>query len=401
MHGYVRSRREAALEHDYDWRDDLALSYEFDEDLEAGDHTLSFELKPLVPVEQKLHYLNFRVDRIRVQGPMDEAYWVPAKNYDRFFPDGPPPKDEPARSEWVEKVLRDFAAAAFRRPVDEATVERLVAIARTTYEEPNKTVEQGVAQAMVAVLSSPRFLYRVEDVVASPADEKHPEIDEFSLASRLSYFFWSTMPDQELMDLAGSGELRKNLDAQIKRLMGDPRSEALVKNFTGQWLQARDVETISIEPVAALGFQKEFEAILDQFREVRERRRAARKADVEKQKAEAEKKSEVADSKDEAKADAAKDAKLADDAAAKPPADPPADNKAVAKDGDKDAAEEKKKDDEEEARLRQRWASIARCARALAVRCERACGARRKCVSPTSSRTTGAHWSCSTATIRF
>jgi Protein of unknown function (DUF1588)/Protein of unknown function (DUF1587)/Protein of unknown function (DUF1585)/Protein of unknown function (DUF1592)/Protein of unknown function (DUF1595)/Planctomycete cytochrome C len=268
------------FEHEYDWRDDLALSYEFDEDWQAGDHPMSFELKPLVPAEQKLHYLNFRVDRIRVEGPLDEAYWVPAKNYDRFFPKGPPPEDEVAREDYAREVLQDFAARAYRRPVDDATVDRLVAIAKSTYDLPGTKFEQGVAQAMVAVLASPRFLYRVEDAVAAPDNEKHPEIDEYALASRLSYFFWSTMPDKELLDLASRGELRNNLAAQTKRLLDDPRSEALVKDFAGQWLQARDVETISIEPVAALGFQKEFEAILDQFRAVREKRRAARAAEV-------------------------------------------------------------------------------------------------------------------------
>lgn len=339
------------FEHDYEWRDDMALAYEFDEDWEAGDHTLSFELKPLVPIEQKIRYLNFKIDRIRVQGPMDEADWVPAKNYDRFFPQGPAPHDEPARSEFAASVLRDFATRAYRRPVDDATVDRLVAIAKATYELPDKSFEQGISQAMVAVLSSPRFLYRVEDVVASPVGEKHPEIDEYALASRLSYFFWSTMPDQALLDLAARGELRKNLDAQTKRLLNDPRSEAMVKNFTGQWLQARDVETISIEPVAALGFQKEFETILDRFREVRERRRAARKAEVEKKKAEEAKKSEPAESKEETKAEVAKDAKPAEDAA-KPPADPPADGKAAAKDAEQEDAEDKKKDDDEELKLR-------------------------------------------------
>jgi Protein of unknown function (DUF1588)/Protein of unknown function (DUF1587)/Protein of unknown function (DUF1585)/Protein of unknown function (DUF1592)/Protein of unknown function (DUF1595)/Planctomycete cytochrome C len=345
------------FEHEYEWRDDLALSYELDEDWEAGDHVMSFELKPLVPIEKKLHSLNFRVERIRIQGPMDEAYWVPAKDYDRFFPKGPPPKDDTAREEYVRDVLRTFATRAYRRPVDDATVDRLAAIAKATYAQPDKSVEQGVAQAMVAVLSSPRFLYRVEDAATAADGENHPLLDEYALASRLSYFFWSTMPDQGLLDLAARGELRNNLAAQTKRLLEDHRSEALVKNFTGQWLQARDVETISIEPVAALGFQKEFESVLDKFRDVREKRRAARKAAEEKRKADAEQKDVLSENKDqpEKKADAAPAA----EAKAKP-ADEPAPIAAAKeekKEGEKkevakEDADDKAKVDEEEAKLR-------------------------------------------------
>jgi Protein of unknown function (DUF1588)/Protein of unknown function (DUF1587)/Protein of unknown function (DUF1585)/Protein of unknown function (DUF1592)/Protein of unknown function (DUF1595)/Planctomycete cytochrome C len=324
-------------EHEYDWRDDLAVTYEFDEDWEAGNHPMSLELKPLVPIEQKIHYLNFRIEKIRIQGPLDEAYWVPAKNYDRFFPKGPPPADESARADYARDVLRSFATRAYRRPVDDATVERLAAIAKATYELPDKSVEQGIAQAMVAVLASPRFLYRVEDAVATSADDTHPAIDEYALASRLSYFFWSTMPDRELLELAGRGELRNNLAAQTKRLMDDSRSEALVKHFTGQWLQARDVETISIEPVAALGFQKEFEGVLDKFRAIRERKRAEREAEVAKRakekEAEQQAKSEDSESKSPDSSDAAKSEQ-------KPPAD------------EKPAADKKPAADEEEVTLR-------------------------------------------------
>ena len=69
------------------------------------------------------------------------------------------------------------------------------------------------------------------------------------------------MPDEELIELAGRGELRANLDAQLTRMLADQRSQAFVRDFVGQWLQARDVETISIDAVAALGYQKEWEAI--------------------------------------------------------------------------------------------------------------------------------------------
>ena len=70
----------------------------------------------------------------------------------------------------------------------------------------------------------------------------YPQVDEYALASRLSYFLWSTMPDEELFRLAEQGELRKNLPAQVQRMLKDEHSQALVANFVGQWLQVRDVE---------------------------------------------------------------------------------------------------------------------------------------------------------------
>jgi hypothetical protein len=119
-------------------------------------------------------------------------------------------------------------------------------------------------------------LFRVEDAGATPPGKSYPLVDEYALASRLSYFLWTTMPDDELIELASRGQLRAQLDAQLTRMFADPRSDSFVRNFVGQWLQARDVETISIDAVAALGYQEEWEALLDQFRNARRRDRRQR-----------------------------------------------------------------------------------------------------------------------------
>ena len=260
----------------YEWRDSLELSYETTRQFTAGDYPLTYELKPLVPAEQKHEYLNFCVSRIRIEGPLDKKYWVPPKNYTRFFPDGPAPAAGPERDAYADKVLRRFATRAFRRPVDDGSVKRLVALAKSVYEQPGKGFEAGIGQAMIAVLSSPRFLFRVEEPGPIPTGKSFPWVDEYALASRLSYFLWTTMPDDELFDLAARGQLRAKLDTQLTRMLADPRSEAFVENFTGQWLQARDVETISVDPIAALGHQKEWEAILDKYHNAREKARAER-----------------------------------------------------------------------------------------------------------------------------
>ena len=145
---------------------------------------------------------------------------------------------------------------AFRRPADQQTLDRLVDIAALIYQEKGKTFEQGVAQAMVAALASPRFLFRVEGSSVKHPGEAFSPVDEYSLASRLSYFIWSSMPDDELLDLAGRGELRKNLQPQLARMLADPRSKALVQNFAGQWLQLRNLDSIPINARIVLGRDK-------------------------------------------------------------------------------------------------------------------------------------------------
>jgi hypothetical protein len=127
--------------------------------------------------------------------------------------------------------------------VTPAEVERLMKL--YDFARRNGEVfEGGVAQALKAVLVSPNFLFRGE-LQPEPDNPKavHP-VNEFALAARLSYFLWSTMPDEELSALAEKNLLRKNLEAQVRRMLNDRRSRALVENFAGQWLQLRNLAII-------------------------------------------------------------------------------------------------------------------------------------------------------------
>jgi hypothetical protein len=146
--------------------------------------------------------------------------------------------------------LGDFASRAFRHPVDNAVLDRLTDLALQTAAQPHTTFEAGIAQAMTAVLASPRFLFREDKVEPLAAGEKYPLIDEYSLASRLSYFLWSSMPDGELFDLAARHQLRANLKVQVQRMLVDSRSKEFVRNFTGQWLEARDLGTVPIDDLS-------------------------------------------------------------------------------------------------------------------------------------------------------
>jgi hypothetical protein len=189
--------------------------------------------------------LTLRLDAVTVRGPLEEKYWVRPKNFAKFFSQDAP-KSETARRRYARQVLQPFLDKAYRRPVDAETLDRLVAVAESTYKQKGKTFEAGIAHALVAVLASPRFLFREES--AEPMHgQKHPFVDEYTLASRLSYFFWSSMPDEELFRLARDKKLRVNSEAQMKRMLADPKAEAFARNFVGQWLQTRDVETVQID----------------------------------------------------------------------------------------------------------------------------------------------------------
>ncbi len=217
-----------------------------------SDHTMVLKLEPTVPAEKPSTVIDLFVHRVVVEGPLDPAHYVKTDGYDRYFPRAVPQgKSKKARAErraYAAEILGAFATRAYRRPLEDDTAERLAGLAEATYTQKGKSFEQGVAHAMAAVLASPRFLYRLEQPEPHAAGATSANVDEYSLASRLSYFLWSTMPDAELIELAGRGELRRNLKAQVRRMLEDPRAENLARNFTGQWLQARDVEGIAMNP---------------------------------------------------------------------------------------------------------------------------------------------------------
>jgi hypothetical protein len=241
------------LRRDYTREGGKAFRYEFDQDWRPGEHELVLEVQPLTPDEKQVRSLTLRVRSVTVRGPMEKQYWVPPREYARFFP-RTTPEDQAGRRQYAHEILERFAERAYRRPVDQQTVDRLVGLAEATYSEPGKTFEAGIGQAMTAVLTSPRFLFREEGTeskeTGSPvavSSSRYQLVDEYSLASRLSYFLWSSMPDEELFRLAGRHELHQHLPEQIKRMLADAKSEAFVRNFVGQWLQVRDIDTIQID----------------------------------------------------------------------------------------------------------------------------------------------------------
>jgi hypothetical protein len=246
-----RADGQELMKHEYVREGGKAFHYQFEQDWKAGDHLLEFELQPLTPDEKHVRSLTIRIDSVAVSGPSDEKYWVRPKNYERTFT-REVPKSGPERKTYARELLSGFATRAFRRPAENQTVERLADLAEGVYQQPGKTFEAGIAHAMVAVLASPRFIFREEPAQPSRSTERYPFIDEYALASRLAYFLWSSMPDAELFRLAGAGKLRTNLAAQVERMLTDAKFKAFVQNFTGQWLQTRDIDTVVIDARAVL-----------------------------------------------------------------------------------------------------------------------------------------------------
>jgi hypothetical protein len=149
------------------------------------------------------------------------------KNVKLQYVDSSAPRDDVAR------IIRNFVPRAFRRPVSKELTEQFAQLALARLDA-GSTFEQAVRAGVSAVLCSPHFLLI----------NQQPEVDDHVLASRLSYFLWSSMPDDELLQLAAAGKLRDaNVRrAQVQRMLRDPKCERFVNNFTGQWLDLRSIE---------------------------------------------------------------------------------------------------------------------------------------------------------------
>ncbi len=151
--------------------------------------------------------------------------------------------DDPAERACANEILTTLARRAYRRTVTDTDLEELWPFYESGRAEAG--FDRGIQYALDRILISPQFLYRVEP---DPPDARPGEayaISDLELASRLSFFLWSSIPDDELLDLATTGQLRASdtLEAQILRMLADPRSTSLVNNFASQWLFLGDVET--------------------------------------------------------------------------------------------------------------------------------------------------------------
>ncbi|MEO7412459.1 MAG: DUF1592 domain-containing protein, partial [Opitutaceae bacterium] len=166
----------------------------------------------------------------------------------------------PLPADQARGIVAEFARRAWRRPVEASEVDELMRLYTATAAEGD-SFEAAVKLPLQAVLVSPHFLFRGEVSAAAPAVAAAGNksglgrpVGEFALASRLSYFLWSSTPDDELLDLASRGALRKNLDAQVNRMLASPKAQALVNNFAGQWLEIRNLKFVEPDKKLFAGF---------------------------------------------------------------------------------------------------------------------------------------------------
>jgi hypothetical protein len=250
--GRVTLRRLNRAEYNNTIRDLVGVNFRPADDFPADDVGYGFDnigdvlsLSPLL-LEKYLAAADKVVD-LALKDPRARARIVIATPLQRG-------KQEAARA-----VLRAFARRAYRRPVSAEEVQRLARFVDLA-EKNGDDFEKGIRLALQATLVSPHFLFRIErdrpkaGVRGPGSGVRGFPISDYELASRLSYFLWSSMPDEDLFRLAGQQALRKDMRNQVRRLLADPKSAAFVENFFGQWLQTRNLAAATPDPGAFPAF---------------------------------------------------------------------------------------------------------------------------------------------------
>ena len=238
--------------------------------MKAGEHLLSFTFRkrnwamegggpshfPIASssyaysenTEPQYGRIEMAIESVDIEGPFAALPTEDTPSRRRLFVCSPAtPQDEVP---CAQEILSTLARRAYRRPVTEADVDGLL----DSYAagRQGQTFGAGIQRALAAILIDPEFLFRIERDPETVAPGGIYQLSDLELASRLSFFLWSTIPDDELLDVAAQGKLRDEavLEQQIQRMLLDPRSHALVENFFGQWLSTRSVETLAVDQYA-------------------------------------------------------------------------------------------------------------------------------------------------------
>jgi mono/diheme cytochrome c family protein len=225
----------------------------------AGDHTARLEIlddgfAPDDP-ERADKIRGMSIDYLEVRGPFQkDPPERPASEKLIFACGHPAGKHTDA---CIRPDLTDLATRAWRRPVTPAEVDRLAGFVKMA-EKDGDSFEKGMRLALEAILVSPHFLFRIETDSKPNALRPHP-LSDYELASRLSYFLWSSMPDEELFRAAAANRLHRPeaLEAQVKRMLQDEKSSRLVRNFAGQWLELRNLDSVKPDPQRFPNFDEE------------------------------------------------------------------------------------------------------------------------------------------------
>jgi len=204
---------------------------------------------PKMDVEQ---LPRLRIQSVEIDGPIQKE-WPPQSHKALFF-DG----DERKDLVYAREIFERFLPRAYRRPVSKQEIDAVVAVVNEAMTSGKQPFVDAMRVGLQRVLCAPSFMFLEEPAGASA---KRRPLSDHELASRLSYFLWSSMPDEELFALARSGKLRQPevVRAQVQRMLADPKANQLVRNFAGQWLSVRDYG--SVQPAAEY---RNYDKILEQ-----------------------------------------------------------------------------------------------------------------------------------------
>ena len=227
--------------------------YEIPLTIEAGEHEIAagFLKEYLLPETSSEGDLksafNYSVDYVLIGGPYATTRVGIQESQERIFICRPADVDQ--EEDCARKILSNLARRGYRGPVTAEDINPLIAL----FSEGRKdggSFEHGIEMALSGLLVSPRFLYRSPALPEGGNVNEIYELSDIDLASRLSFFLWSSIPDEELLLIAEEGNLKKPeiLSAQIDRMLTDPKARALVDNFGGQWLHLRNVQDWTPDP---------------------------------------------------------------------------------------------------------------------------------------------------------
>lgn len=217
---------------------ELAEVHEVEVQLDAGIHKIAVVFTNDYYDADAEEDRNLLVDWLQIEGPTDP---IPNPIRDLLVTCDPLVDGEQA---CLRQIIDEFVTRAWRRPLTQAEVDQLLSLQQLVLDE-GEGFDEALQVILSAALTSPHFLFRVELDVEPTSLEPHP-VNQYELASRLSYFLWSSMPDDELFALAAAGTLHEPqvLEQQVDRMLADPKAEALVHNFAGQWLYIRALDDL-------------------------------------------------------------------------------------------------------------------------------------------------------------
>jgi hypothetical protein len=212
-------------------------------------------LQPLDPAGGGFGGFGERATGLQITGPFDATGVSDTPSRHKIFLCHP--ADESAELPCARRIIANLERVAYRRPVTDADVAPPLRFFQEGRQDAS--FDAGIENALVAILSSPKFLYRVERVPQNLPPGASFRISDLELASRLSFFLWSEGPDDELLDLAIANQLHEPqvLAMQVKRMLADPRANALVTNFAFQWLKVDDMDRINPDQAAYPAFDED------------------------------------------------------------------------------------------------------------------------------------------------